>query len=149
MSFRYIPPFLRRDVLGAALKDCTHYAINDSIEFIATFAPWRRQGIYLIRYWHFQIVALRVIRAAVLRICAHSFLGRLSRRLNPITVVTGPNTLGVVSTHSGYSSVFSSMLGVLFGTLNTFYFQQNTSPYISHDTDTTMTHYDTGGTEIP
>ena len=63
--------------------------------------------------------------------------------------VTGPNTLGVVSTHSGYSSVFSSMRGVLFGTLNTFYFQQNTSPYISHDTDTMMTHYDTGGTEIP
>jgi hypothetical protein len=63
--------------------------------------------------------------------------------------VTGPNTLGVVSTHSGYSSVFRSMRGVLFGTLNTFYFQQNTSPYISHDTDTMMTHYDTGGTEIP
>jgi hypothetical protein len=63
--------------------------------------------------------------------------------------VTGPNTLGVVSTHLGYSSVFSSMRGVLFGTLDTFYFQQNTSPYISHDTDTMMTHYDTGGTEIP
>jgi hypothetical protein len=63
--------------------------------------------------------------------------------------VKGPNTLGVVSTHSGYSPVFSSMRGVLFGTLNTFYFQQNTSPYISHDTDTMMTHYDTGGTEIP
>jgi hypothetical protein len=86
MSFRYIPPFLRRDVLGAALKDCTHYAINDSIEFIATFAPWRRQGLYLIRHWQAQTVALRVIRAAVLRICAHSFLGRPSRLFTPITV---------------------------------------------------------------
>jgi hypothetical protein len=66
-----------------------------------------------------------------------------------LPAVTGPNTLGVVSTHSGYSSVFSSMRGVLFGTLNTFYFQQNTSPYISHGTDTMMTHYDTGGTKIP
>jgi hypothetical protein len=62
-------------------------------------------------------------------------------------VVTGPNTLGVVSTHSGYSSEFRSMPGVLFGKLNTFYFQQNTSPYISHGTDTMMTQYDTGGTE--
>jgi hypothetical protein len=59
--------------------------------------------------------------------------------------VTGPNTLGVVPTHSGYTSESSSMRGVLFGTLDTFYFQQNTSPYISRDTDTTMTHYDTGG----
>jgi hypothetical protein len=58
--------------------------------------------------------------------------------------VTGPNTVRVASKHSRYSSVFSSMRGVLFGTLNTFYFQLNTSPYISHDTDTTMTHYDTG-----
>jgi hypothetical protein len=69
--------------------------------------------------------------------------------MHPLPAVTGPNTLGVVSTHSGYSSVFSSMRGVLFGTLNTFYFQQNTSPYISHGTDTMMTHYDTGGTKIP
>jgi hypothetical protein len=49
----------------------------------------------------------------------------------------------------GYSSVASNMRGVLFGTLSKFYFQQNTSPYISHDTDTMMTLYDTGGTEIP
>jgi hypothetical protein len=62
--------------------------------------------------------------------------------------VTGPNTKGVVSTHSGYSSEFSSMRGVLFGTLNTLYFQQNTSPYISIYTDTTMTRYETGGTKI-
>jgi hypothetical protein len=63
--------------------------------------------------------------------------------------VSGPNTQEVVSTHSGYSSESSSMGGVLFGTLNTFYFQQNTSPYISHGTDTMMTHYETGGTKIP
>jgi hypothetical protein len=63
--------------------------------------------------------------------------------------VTGPNNLGVVSTHSGYSSKSSSMRGVLFKTLNTFYFQQNTSPYMSHDTDTMTTHCDTRGTEIP
>jgi hypothetical protein len=63
--------------------------------------------------------------------------------------VTGPNTLGVVSTPSGYSSKTSNMRGVLFGTLSKLYFQQNTSFYISHDTDTMMTHYDTGGTEIP
>ena len=62
--------------------------------------------------------------------------------------VTGPNTLGVVSTHSGYSSVASNLHGVLFGTLSSLYFQQNTSPYISHDTDTIMTPNDTGGIEI-
>jgi hypothetical protein len=63
-------------------------------------------------------------------------------------VVTGPNTLGVVSTHSGYSSESSSMRGVLFGTLDTFYFQQNTSPCISHDTDTMMTQSGTGGLQF-
>ena len=65
-----------------------------------------------------------------------------------LPAVTGPNTLGVVSTHSGYSSVASNLHGVLFGTLSSLYFQQNTSPYISHDTDTIMTPNDTGGIEI-
>jgi hypothetical protein len=56
----------------------------------------------------------------------------------------------------GYSSVLVVTLlskalyaGSFFGTLRLIYFQQNTSPYISHDTDTMMTHYDTGGTKIP
>jgi hypothetical protein len=85
--------------------------------------------------------------------CERAML-KLSARIKSLiylrtTFVTGPNTLGVVSTQSGYSSESSSMRGVLFGTLKTFYFQQNTSPYISHGTDTMMTHYDTGGTEIP
>jgi hypothetical protein len=40
------------------------------------------------------------------------------------------------------------MRGVDFGTLSNLYFQQNTSPYISHDTGTIMTPNDTGGIEI-
>jgi hypothetical protein len=40
------------------------------------------------------------------------------------------------------------MRGVVFGTLNNIFFQQNTSPYISHDTGTIMTPNDTGGIEI-
>jgi hypothetical protein len=66
-----------------------------------------------------------------------------------VAPVTGSNILGVVYTHSRYSSETRNMRGVLFGTLSKFYFQQNTSPCISHDTDTTMPHYNTAGTEIP
>jgi hypothetical protein len=61
--------------------------------------------------------------------------------------VTGPNTLGVVSTHSGYYFCRSQYARVLFGTLSKLYFQQNTSPYISHGTDTIMTPNDTSGIE--
>jgi hypothetical protein len=60
----------------------------------------------------------------------------------------GSNTIGVVSRHSGYLSVTINMLWVLFGTLNKLNFQQNISPYISHDTGTIMTPNDTGGIEI-
>jgi hypothetical protein len=62
-----------------------------------------------------------------------------------VPTVTGPNTLGWFSRHLGFSSEASNMRGVLFGTLSNLYFQQNTSPYISHDTGTIMTSNDTGG----
>jgi hypothetical protein len=65
-----------------------------------------------------------------------------------VVSVTGPNILGVVFTHSGYSSEDSNLHGTFFGTLNNRYFQQNTSTYISHDTGTIMTPNDTGGIEI-
>ena len=78
---------------------------------------------------------------------AYSVQNPRVKNVTPVDV-TGPNTLGVVSTHSGYSSVASNLHGVLFGTLSSLYFQQNTSPYISHDTDTIMTPNDTGGIEI-
>jgi hypothetical protein len=81
-------------------------------------------------------------------ICGQTELFIHKTHLEKYRGVTGPNTLGTVSTHSGYSSEFSSMRGP-FGTLNNFYFQKNTSPYISHGIDTMMTHYDTGGTKIP
>jgi hypothetical protein len=41
------------------------------------------------------------------------------------------------------------MRWVPFGTLSNLYFQLDTSTYISHDTGTIATHYDTGETEIP
>jgi hypothetical protein len=55
---------------------------------------------------------------------------------------------GCFSTHSWFSSKASNMRGVLDGTLSKFYFQQNASPYISHNTGTKMTLNDTGGIEI-
>jgi hypothetical protein len=48
----------------------------------------------------------------------------------------------------GYSSDDSDMRGVLFGAFKQIYFQQNSSPYISHGTDTIVTPYDSGGIEI-
>ena len=80
MSFCYIPPFLGRDVLGAILDDCTHCMTNDSFEFIAAFAPWRRQGPFLTRHWQLRIVVLRVTRAAILCIVARLRIGQLLRR---------------------------------------------------------------------
>jgi hypothetical protein len=55
---------------------------------------------------------------------------------------------GLLQRIKGYSSVDSTIRGILFGTLRQIYFQQNSSPYISHGTDTIVTPYDTGGIEI-
>jgi hypothetical protein len=89
-----------------------------------------------------------------------NLLPRLTMRLNLLAIidmlsttsdiitVTGPNTLGVVyCALGGFSSEASNMRGVVFGTLRNLYFQQNTSPYISHDTGTIMTPNDNEGIE--
>jgi hypothetical protein len=73
-------------------------------------------------------------------------IGRDCRRARQ-RLLRGRTPWGWFSTYSGYSSEAIDMRGVDFGTLSNLYFQQNTSPYISHDTGTIMTPNDTGGIE--
>jgi hypothetical protein len=74
---------------------------------------------------------------------------RSSIELSFCLLLRGRIPKGLLQRTKGYSSVESTIRGILFGTHGLIYFQLNSSPYISHDTDTKMTHYDTGGTEIP
>jgi hypothetical protein len=58
--------------------------------------------------------------------------------------VTGQNTLVVISTYSGLSSVAICAWSFLVHSSN-LYFQQNTSPYIIHNTGNILAHYDSRG----
>jgi hypothetical protein len=62
-----------------------------------------------------------------------------------LPAVTVPKTLGVVFYALGILLLSFAICTGPFGTLSKFYFQQNTSPYISHGTGTIMTPNDTGG----